>query len=57
MNNPATGEILTSVPFMSGGDTQKAIAAASHAFSCMLSCHVLIILHFLVWLHYVNGDF
>ncbi|KAG0590038.1 hypothetical protein M758_1G064200 [Ceratodon purpureus] len=32
VNNPATGEILTSVPFMSGQDTKRAIAAASHAF-------------------------
>ncbi|KAG0617978.1 hypothetical protein M758_4G029600 [Ceratodon purpureus] len=33
VTNPATGETLTSVPLMSGGDTQKAIAAASHAFT------------------------
>jgi len=32
VNNPATGELLTSVPFMSSRDTQNAIAAASHAF-------------------------
>jgi succinate-semialdehyde dehydrogenase len=32
VNNPATGELLTTVPFMGGSETQKAIAAASQAF-------------------------
>ncbi|CAM6019369.1 unnamed protein product [Sphagnum balticum] len=32
VNNPATGELLTNVPFMGGVETQHAIAAASEAF-------------------------
>ncbi len=35
MNNPATGELLTTVPFMGGVETQHAIAAASEAFPGM----------------------
>nr|PNR27012.1 hypothetical protein PHYPA_030493 [Physcomitrium patens] len=33
VNNPATGEILTSVPFMGKREAEKAIAAASQAFT------------------------
>jgi succinate-semialdehyde dehydrogenase len=32
VNNPATGELLTNVPFMGGVETRHAIAAASEAF-------------------------